>query len=726
MVKNNASAEREREITIEFLRLVNESSGTRDLVRAAAIFFQQQSGCEAVGIRLREGEDFPYYEARGFPEEFVLAENSLCARDQANCVIRDSSGYPVMECMCGNVVCGRFNPAKRYFTERGSFWTNNTTELLATTTEADRLARTRNRCNGEGYESVALLPLRMGDQRLGLVQLNDRRKDLFALEAIKLWERLADQLAVALAKFRAEDTLRESEKKYKDLYQQLKESESKFRSLAEQSLVGTYIIQDELFKYVNPRFAEIFGYDAGELIEQKKLLDLVIPEDRRMVESTVRKRVSGESPDLHYDFRGLKKNGDLVHVEVFGSRTLYNGAPAIIGVILDVSEKKKLESQLLQSQKMEAVGQLTSGIAHDFNNILSAIIGYASLMRMKMSKDDPFRHYVEQILAGTDRAANLTRSLLTFSRKQLSNQMPVDVNALVTRVDKLLRSIIGEDIDLRLALSPEELIVNADAGQLEQILMNLATNARDAMPTGGILSIETTVVGADTAGLGPENGRQGTYALISVTDTGVGMDEKTKEKIFEPFYTTKDLGRGTGLGLSMVYGIIKQHHGYIHCYSEPRMGTTFKIYLPLLAAMETARPEKTAEVPAVNSLRGTETILVAEDDESLRALAKVALEGHGYSILTAVDGKDAVELFLKNRNKVRLVLCDVIMPRMSGNEVRAAIRKKKPEARFLFTSGYPADIIQQKSLLDEEGAEILLKPFSPVVLLRKVREALDR
>jgi CheY-like chemotaxis protein len=292
-------------------------------------------------------------------------------------------------------------------------------------------------------------------------------------------------------------------------------------------------------------------------------------------------------------------------------------------------------------------------------------------------------------------------------------------------VDKLLRSVIGEDIDLRLTLAPGDLLVNADAGQLEQVLMNLATNARDAMQKGGILSIETMAAERESAEPGPGNGKHRTYALISVTDTGIGMEEKTKEKIFEPFFTTKDPGRGTGLGLSMVYGIIKQHHGDIHCYSEPRMGTTFKIYLPLLAGPDAMRQEKAAATPEPGAPRGAETILVAEDDATLRALAKATLEDFGYKVITAVDGKDAVERFLENRNRVRLVLCDVVMPRMSGNEVRDAIRKKKPEARFLFTSGYPAGIIHQKSLL-EEGAEILLKPFSPLVLVKKVREALDK
>lgn len=829
-------AEREREISIEFLRLVNESTGTRALIRAATTFFQQQSGCEAVGIRLREGEDYPYFEARGFPKEFVLAENSLCARDSAGCVIRGSSGNPVIECMCGNVICGRFDPAKSFFTKQGSFWTNNTTELLRRTTEADRQARTRNRCNGEGYESVALLPLRVGEERLGLLQLNDRRTGVFSSEVIGQWERLADQLAVALAKFLAEDALRQVEARFSTVFhnspigivvsglddgtfydvndaflnvygysreevigrtsydlnlwsrreereamvgmlreqgrvknleakfrkksgeigsllisaerielngeerllgmftditerrkfeEQLRESESKFRSLAEQTLVGIYIVQNYVFKYVNPRLAEMFGYPAEEIIDSKGPRDLTVPEDRHIIEQAAERQASTDLSISHYEARGLKKSGDIIHAEIFGSRAYYLGRPAIIGIVLDVTEKKKLENQLRQAQKMEAIGQLTSGIAHDFNNILSAIIGYASLLQMKMTPDDPQRLYVDQILAGTDRAASLTRSLLTFSRKQLTNLQPVNINENIRKVETLLLRTIGEDIDLRSELAPGDLIVNADAGQIDQVLMNLATNARDAMQQGGILSIETSVVESDELGAGPAGDGKQRYVRILVTDTGVGMDEKTREKIFEPFFTTKDLGRGTGLGLSMVYGIIKQHNGDIRCYSEPGTGTTFKIYLPLLAAAASVPAAASGLLGAENRLQGTETILVAEDDEVLRGLAKSTLESFGYTVITAVDGKDAVGRFLENRGKIGLVLCDVIMPRMNGGEVGAAVRKNKPDARILFMSGYPADFVQQKSML-EEGAEVILKPFSPIVLARKVREALDK
>jgi PAS domain S-box-containing protein len=505
--------------------------------------------------------------------------------------------------------------------------------------------------------------------------------------------------------------------------EQLKESESKFRSLAEQSLVGTYIIQDGKFKYASPRLAEMFGYGVHEITDHKGPLDLVTPEDHHVVEENMRQRLSGRIPFSHYEVRGRKKGGDIISIEIFGSAMSYQGRPAIIGSVLDVTEKGKLENQLRQAQKMEAVGQLTGGIAHDFNNILSAVIGYGYLLQMQMKTDDPGRSYVDQILAGADRAANLTRSLLTFSRKQTPNLKPININENILRVETLLRRVIGEDIDLRTVLAPGDLFVQADPGQIEQVMMNLATNARDAMPKGGVLSIETAAARADAlTDIAIDRG-VAEYAVIEITDTGIGMDEQTRKKIFEPFFTTKDLGRGTGLGLSMVYGIVKQHNGYIYCSSEPGKGTSFTLYLPILAGAAAA--DKHA-ITASNEVRGgTETILIGEDDASLRELAHVTLEQFGYTVIDADDGQDTVERFRENRDRVRLVLCDVVMPRMNGSEVREAIKKLSPRTPIVFMSGYPADIIQQKSLVDKD-VDMILKPFSPTALIKKVREVLDR
>jgi hypothetical protein len=507
---------------------------------------------------------------------------------------------------------------------------------------------------------------------------------------------------------RAEDALRESEERYRALY--------------ESSIDAVVLtVTDGRTLAANPAACRMFGRTEQELCRLwgEGLVDAADPRLPALLEERASTgRASGELTFVRKD--GSRFIGE-VSSSLFRDR---HGNLRTSMVIRDSTEKRKLEGQLRQAQKMEAVGQLTSGIAHDFNNILSAIIGYGNLLQMKLSKDDPFRGFADQILVGADRAANLTRSLLTFSRKQITNLLPVNANELVKNVEKLLQSIIGEDIDFRTALDPGGLMVNTDAGQIEQVLMNLATNARDAMPKGGILSIETGRVGAGEVVGAPSAGEGGPYALISVTDTGVGMDEKTREKIFEPFFTTKDPGRGTGLGLSMVYGIIKQHGGHLHCYSEPGKGTTFKVYLPLVAAVE-EKARSRGGAPVSNELpRGTETVLVAEDDEALRRLSTAILRDFGYTVIEAMDGEDAVRKFREHGDRITLVLCDVIMPGRSGGEVRAEIGKLSPGVRVLFMSGYPADFIREKGLLDDK-AEIILKPVAPTMLLKKVREALD-
>ena len=390
--------------------------------------------------------------------------------------------------------------------------------------------------------------------------------------------------------------------------------------------------------------------------------------------------------------------------------------------LVNITEKKKLEDQLRQSQKMEAIGQIAGGIAHDFNNILTAIIGYASLLQMKMGEDDPLKVYIEPIITSTERAASLTQGLLAFSRKQISNPAPVNMNELIKKVEKFLKRVIGEDIELQTILADKDITVMADSGQIEQVLMNLATNARDAMPTGGLLTIENGTVEIDDEYIKAHGyGKAGTYALISVTDSGVGMDEKTRGKIFEPFFTTKEVGKGTGLGLSIVYGIVKQHSGYVNCYSEPGKGTTFRIYLPLIqAALNEAKP-----VEVIGPAGGTETILLAEDEENVRDITRLVLEEYGYKVIEAIDGEDAVNKFMENKDKIVLLLFDVIMPKMSGKEAFDMIRKIRPDIKVLFASGYPADFIHRKKI-DEEGLPFVVKPISPTALIKKVREVLDK
>jgi two-component system cell cycle sensor histidine kinase/response regulator CckA len=502
----------------------------------------------------------------------------------------------------------------------------------------------------------------------------------------------------------------------------LRESEKKYRALFEESKDVVYIsTPDGKFLDINPAGVELFGYPSKENLLQIDISkDLyVYPSEREEFQKLL------ATEGFVKDYELMFKRKDDQHLTVLITATAVGDEKGAItayrGIMKDITERKRLEQQLTQAQKMEAIGQLAGGIAHDFNNILTAIIGFGTLLKMETDEDDPRQSYVNQILSSSERAANLTQALLAFSRKQIISPKPLDLNEIIKGVKNLLSRIIGEDIELSTILTDKDLTIMADSGQIEQVLMNLATNARDAMPDGGNLSITTDLLSLDkdfTKAHGFK--RPGLYAAISFEDTGMGMDDKIKTRIFEPFFTTKEVGKGTGLGLSMVYGIIQQHDGYINVYSEVGRGTVFKIYLPLI---KSARDEKHEEIPPTIK-KGTETVLVAEDDTQVRALIKEVLAGFGYTILEAEDGDDALKVFSEHTDKIQLVILDVIMPKLNGKEIYEEMQKIRPDIKALFTSGYDANIIHKKGIL-EETLPFISKPISPEDLLKKVREILD-
>jgi two-component system cell cycle sensor histidine kinase/response regulator CckA len=514
----------------------------------------------------------------------------------------------------------------------------------------------------------------------------------------------------------------------KQAEQALIESEKRYKRLVESLTDYMYSVDVEQGRAVStvhgPGCVAVTGYTSEEYEQDPELWSrMIFAEDRRRVIDQANKILSG-APAPFIEHRILHKDGSLRWVrntpvprcDKEGRIVSYDG------LITDITQVKLLENQLRQAQKMEAVGQLAGGVAHDFNNILTAIIGYGNLVLMKMPQADIGRSYVEQILSSAERAAHLTHSLLAFSRKQIIDLKPANVNEIIRRVGKLLQRIIGEDIELQLQLCREEPMILADGIQIEQVLMNLATNARDAMPDGGTLRINTEEVELGEQFVRAHAyGKPGRYALISMTDAGIGMDETTKNRIFEPFFTTKEVGKGTGLGLAMVYGITKQHEGYILVNSEPGEGTTFKIYFPrILPIAEGTSSEKVVTVP-----RGIETVLLAEDDGAVRQLTNNVLEDFGYQVIEAVDGEDAIKKFLENRDRIQLLVLDIVMPKKNGKEVYQEIRKIQPGIKVLFTSGYTADIIHRKGIL-ETGLDFILKPISPAIFLKKVREVLDK
>jgi PAS domain S-box-containing protein len=573
-----------------------------------------------------------------------------------------------------------------------------------------------------GYRSSAAFPLRVFGRTIGAFNIYASEVGFFNDEETKLLDELALDISFALEYLAGEQERRRAE-------EALRDSEERFRSIFDGAMDGIVVTDTAGRKFVtgNRTMCAMLGCTEDELRAMSP--DDIHPADAmprviKHLEETARGEIS-----VAQDMPVKRKDGSVFYADISASLLKLGGRTHFMGVFRDITdrnraeeEREKLQSQLLQAQKMEAVGQLAGGIAHDFNNILAAIVGYGNLIQMKMSDDDPSRIYLEQILASSERAANLTQSLLAFSRKQLINPTNINVNTVIRKVEKFLSRIIGEDVELKTSLSDDALTIFADEMQIEQILMNLATNARDAMPKGGQLHIETKRVVFDEDYVRTEGeGAPGVYAELSVTDTGSGMDDKVQERLFEPFFTTKELGRGTGLGLSIVYGIVKQNNGYITVSSEVNRGTTFKIYLPIVRS--SALVYKTDSIPE-QPQGGTETILLAEDNQIVRSLTRDVLIEFGYKVIEAADGAEALAKFMENKHRVNLLIIDVIMPRKNGREVYEEVKKWNPDINVLFTSGYPSDLIQKEGVL-EKGLNFISKPSSPQELLKKVREVLE-
>jgi PAS domain S-box-containing protein len=502
----------------------------------------------------------------------------------------------------------------------------------------------------------------------------------------------------------------------------LHESESLFRRIFDQLPVGAALVSTAgRFHRANPAFCGMLGWSEAELRELT-WLDITFPEDRENSVSLVRELYSGTIEQFELEKRYLRKDGGSVWGAVSVRLiTDASGQPLwSMPVVVDVTERRRLEDQLRQAQKMDAIGQLAGGIAHDFNNILTAIIGYSDLLADRVAADRTAASDLRQIHQAGLRAAALTRQLLAFSRKQVLQLTTADLNQVMAGFERFVRPIIGEDIDLRFDLSPDPVRLMADVAQLEQVAMNLIVNARDAMPAGGLIRVRTATVRIDVdrahrheAGMPP-----GDYVELVVEDTGVGMSEDTKRRLFEPFFTTKPAGKGTGLGLAVAYGIVRQMGGFIWVYSEEGRGSTFKVYFP---RAEQAADTRAATPVATESPSGHERILLVEDDREVRAFAARVLRRAGYGVTEAGSGVAALE-HSHGMSAPDLVIADVVMPGMSGPEFVRQLAERYPGVRVLFTSGYTD---RRRSGLGED-VDLMEKPFTPAMLLRRVRASIDR
>ncbi len=820
-------AERALDLSHRILQISARHADIKPLLREVVAEIKAYTGCSAVGIRLLDEKgNIPYQAYEGFTEQFYELESPLSIKSD--------------HCMCINVIKGATDPALPFYTNFGSFYMNGTSQFLATVSEEEK-GQTRNTCNRFGYESVALIPIRLGQRILGLIHVADERDDRTPLDTVERLEGIAMELANSLERLRASERSRRlsaivessddiiiggmldgtiaswnrgAERAYgysaeevlgkpvsilcpperkgevEALTERIKQGEmiehfdtvrvrkdgkridvsisvspvkdeagriigiaaigrditerkrrdreERERLRLHQSTLATVpsaiLVLDAGLRVVmaNRSCADVLGLPpaevAGELLADLLPASLLAHESlQEQVQAIATAGGAAEAFGVRYSASG--RDEKFLDIRVHGIRcpeaelaAAEEGHPSVLMVLTDVTEQRRLQEQLRQAAKVEAIGKLAGGVAHDFNNMLTGISGYTEFALSEVDPQSKAHDDLLQVRKLARRAAGLTQQLLAFSRKQTLELAPTHLNKLIENVINMLKRLIGEDIELCFAPAPSLGIVRVDRGQIDQILMNLAVNARDAMPQGGKLTIETANVVLDEAYAKAHVGvKPGAYVMCAVADSGCGMDPETQAQIFDPFFTTKEVGRGTGLGLSTVYGIVKQHGGNIWVYSEPGQGTTFKIYLP---RVDSDAKGRSCEPDPQEAPKGSETILVVEDESVVRDIASRVLRGQGYTVFVAASPNEAEEVFAQHADEIDLVLTDVVMPQRSGRKLHERLAAMRDSIKVLYMSGYTDNAIVHHGVLDP-GTAFIQKPFNAAALARKIRSVLD-
>jgi len=713
----------ERELMARLITQVNAAGELRTCISELTASLQNWSGCEAVGIRLHDEEDYPYYDTRGFPSSFVEEESALCAYGPEGALQRDLTGNAVLECMCGNVLSGRFDPTQPFFTARGSFWSNNTSALLASTTDCDRQAITRNRCKSEGYASVALIPMHIDDRVLGLLQFNDHCPGRFTPEMIQHFERIADTLALAISRRQAEDELRKSEEKY--------------RTIAENTYsMETWQTADGTYQYVSPSCGRVTGYTADAFYHDPELLEHIVhPEDRMMlIKHLSISHPPGVQENRGLDFRILTPDGEvrwLSHscTPVYDAHGQWAGRRGSFREI--TRSKQSEEARLLQAKKERHIHKATSlqrmggAIAHHFNNKLQVVIGYLELAIEQLSISETARYNLASALDAADQAAQVSRMMLTYLGQVKSKREPCDLALICQECLPTLKNRLRRGLKMEADLHIPGPVINTSTEEIRQILLNTISNASEATTDDhGCIRLGVTVsLASEIASQHrfPQDWQptDSSYACLEVRDSGCGLSESEIEEIFDPFYSTKLTGRG--LGLPVVKGIVKAHGGVVTVESSQGTGSTFRSYFPLSQKPLTPHP---AGVKGTPEKRREGTVLVVDDDKIVLEITSTLLSSLGYSVLTAMDGIEAIEIFTQHEKEIRFVLSDFAMPRLNGLEALQKLRKISPDLKMILVSGYSEEQVM-KGNFRERPQFFLKKPYSSQALKEAIARALD-
>ena len=697
-VRERDRAEETQQLSYRFLQILNQHTEMKPLLQEFTEELQRVTNCDAIGVRILDKDgNIPYESYVGFSKEFYEFESPLSVKSD--------------QCMCINVIEGDFDPTLPFYTEKGSFYMNGTTRFLATVSEEAK-GSTRNVCNQSGYESVALLPIQMGNRILGLIHIADSRENMVPPERIKMLETVAMQLGSAIVRTQAGEGLRESEERYREFVE------------GAEDLV-TRVDGERRFLFVNKTAERVFGLKPEECIGLS-VFDFIHADDRENTRERLSQYIRDRASTGTFENRQVSRTGEVSHM-IWISQFHYDAQGELIsidGTARDITERKKMQRQIEHTQKLESLGVLAGGIAHDFNNLLTSILGNADLAAMNLSPVSPARQNLEEIEKASRRAADLCRQMLAYSGKGAFVIRSINLNELVREMAHLLEASLSKKAILRYELADDLPPIEADPTQIHQITMNLITNASESLGEDtGLIGIATGTMDCNEeylqdASLGEEL-PEGRYVYFQVSDTGCGMDAETLAKVFDPFFTTKFTGRG--LGLAAVIGITRAQKGAIKINSAPGKGTTFRILFP---SCEKPAEESKSDTEMAQDWRGSGTVLLVDDEAMVRQVAASMLKNIGFDVLEAADGHEAVEIFRAQKDEIILVLLDMSMPRMGGEEAFNEIKGIKSDARVVLSSGYT----EQEALNGFEGkglAGFVQKPYKYENLLEKIRNALN-